>query len=74
MHTTRTEGEKHDKFWENYDVFLEKFQTDFPNPTPRYIINNQFMEIANYGSCQNRLELGALLFDMDNDGYKDIYV
>jgi hypothetical protein len=23
---------------------------------------------------QNRLSWGALLFDMDNDGYKDIYV
>jgi hypothetical protein len=30
------------------------------------------MEIANYAGVKNRLELG-LLFDMDNDGYKDIY-
>jgi hypothetical protein len=33
------------------------------------------MEIANYaGVAKTDWSWGALLFDMDNDGYKDIYV
>jgi hypothetical protein len=37
--------------------------------------NGQFNEIANYaGVSKTDWSWGALLFDMDNDGYKDIYV
>jgi hypothetical protein len=35
--------------------------------------NGQFNEIANYAGVSKQIGLG-LLFDMDNDGYKDIYV
>ena len=37
--------------------------------------NGTFSEIGNYsGDFRNRLELGDLMFDADNDGLSDIYV
>jgi hypothetical protein len=38
------------------------------------MVTDSLMRLLIMQVYQNRLELGALLFDMDNDGYKDIYV
>ena len=66
--------------FENYDLFIRKvnlgFYTQYMQNTLQ--INNgdnQFLEIANHaGVAKTDWSWGALLFDMDNDGYKDIYV
>jgi hypothetical protein len=61
--------------FENYDFFFEKNQ--FFN---QYMQNTlQIMGITIYGNyyagvAKTDWSWGALLFDMDNDGYKDIYV
>lgn len=66
--------------FENYDLFLRKLNLDFFNQYMQNTLqlnngNNQFLEIANYaGVAKTDWSWGALLFDMDNDGYKDIYV
>ncbi|MFV8341767.1 VCBS repeat-containing protein [Flavobacterium sp. XS2P39] len=66
--------------FENYDLFLRKLNLDFfnqymQNTLQLNIGNNQFVEIANHaGVSKTDWSWGALLFDMDNDGYKDIYV
>ncbi len=66
--------------FDNYDLFTRKLNLDF---FTQYMQNtlqlnngdNQFLEIANYaGVAKTDWSWGALLFDMDNDGYKDIYV
>lgn len=66
--------------FENYDLFLRKLNLDFfnqymQNTLQLNIGNSQFVEIANHaGVSKTDWSWGALLFDMDNDGYKDIYV
>lgn len=66
--------------FENYDLYLRKINLDFFNQYMQNTLqlnngNNQFLEIANYaGVAKTDWSWGALLFDMDNDGYKDIYV
>ena len=66
--------------FENYDLFLRKINLDFfyqymQNTLQVNNGDNQFSEIANYaGVAKTDWSWGALLFDMDNDGYKDIYV
>ena len=66
--------------FENYDLYLRKLNLDFFNQYMENTLqinngNNQFSEIANYaGVSKTDWSWGALLFDMDNDGYKDIYV
>jgi hypothetical protein len=66
--------------FENYDLYLRKINLDFFNQYMQNTLqlnngNNQFLEIANYaGVSKTDWSWGALLFDMDNDGYKDIYV
>tara|TARA_R110002124_G_scaffold74683_3_gene200501 strand:+ start:5029 stop:6438 length:1410 start_codon:yes stop_codon:yes gene_type:complete len=66
--------------FENYDLFLRKINLDFFNQYMQNTLqvnngSNQFSEIANYaGVAKTDWSWGALLFDMDNDGYKDIYV
>lgn len=66
--------------FENYDLFLRKLNLDFFNQYMQNTLqlnngNNQFLEIANHaGVSKTDWSWGALLFDMDNDGYKDIYV
>ncbi|MCL6460559.1 MAG: VCBS repeat-containing protein, partial [Flavobacterium micromati] len=66
--------------FENYDLFVRKLNLDFYTQYMQNTlqINNgssQFVEIANYaGVAKTDWSWGALLFDMDNDGYKDIYV
>lgn len=66
--------------FDNYDLFTRKLNLDFGNQYMQNTLqlnsgNNQFYEIANYaGVAKTDWSWGALLFDMDNDGYKDIYV
>ncbi|MFV7234408.1 VCBS repeat-containing protein [Flavobacterium sp. ZB4R12] len=66
--------------FENYDLYLRKINLDFFNQYMQNTLqlnngNNQFLEIANHaGVSKTDWSWGALLFDMDNDGYKDIYV
>ena len=65
--------------FDNYDLLTRKLSMDFFN---QYMSNalhindgSRFTEIANYaGVAKTDWSWGALLFDMDNDGYKDIYV
>ena len=66
--------------FDNYDLFTRKLNLDFyyqymQNALQLNNGNNQFSEIANYaGIAKTDWSWGALLFDMDNDGYKDIFV
>lgn len=66
--------------FESYDLFMRKINMDFYYQYMQSTlqINNgedKFIEIANYaGVSKTDWSWGALLFDMDNDGYKDIYV
>jgi hypothetical protein len=66
--------------FDNYDLFTRKLNLDFfyqymQNTLQLNNGNNQFLEIANYaGVAKTDWSWGALIFDMDNDGYKDIYV
>nr|WP_317129291.1 FG-GAP-like repeat-containing protein [Flavobacterium restrictum] len=66
--------------FDNYDLFTRKLNLDFYYQYMQNTLqvnngNNQFNEIANYaGVAKTDWSWGALLFDMDNDGYKDIYV
>ncbi|OXA74473.1 RNA-binding protein [Flavobacterium branchiophilum] len=66
--------------FDNYDLFNRKLSMDFYNQYMQNTLqintgNQQFEEIAHYaGVSKTDWSWGALLFDMDNDGYKDIYV
>ncbi|WP_299109258.1 VCBS repeat-containing protein [uncultured Winogradskyella sp.] len=66
--------------FEDYDVFSRKQNLDFypqymQNSLQLNLGNNHFSEIANYGNvAKTDWSWGALVFDMDNDGYKDIFV
>ena len=66
--------------FDNYDLFTRKLNLDFYNQYMQNTLqlndeNNKFLEIANFaGVAKTDWSWGALLFDMDNDGYKDIYV
>jgi hypothetical protein len=66
--------------FDNYDLFTRKLNLDFYYQYMQNTLqvnngNNQFLEIAHYaGVGKTDWSWGALLFDMDNDGYKDIYV
>ena len=66
--------------FDNYDLFTRKLNLDFfyqymQNTLQLNNGNNQFLEIANYaGVAKTDWSWGALIFDMDNDGFKDIYV
>ncbi|MEJ2114404.1 MAG: VCBS repeat-containing protein, partial [Flavobacteriaceae bacterium] len=66
--------------FERYDVYQLKKSNDFYN---QYMQNTMqlnngddtFSEVAFFsGIAETDWSWGALLFDMDNDGYKDIYV
>ena len=66
--------------FDNYDLFTRKLNLDFFNQYMQNTLqlndeNNKLLEIANFaGVAKTDWSWGALLFDMDNDGYKDIYV
>lgn len=66
--------------FDNYDLLTRKLKLDFFNQYMSNALqindnNNKFIEVANYaGVAKTDWSWGALLFDMDNDGYKDIYV
>ena len=66
--------------FDNYDLFSRKLSMDFFNQYMQNTLqinneNSNFNEIAHYaGVGKTDWSWGALLFDMDNDGYKDIYV
>jgi enediyne biosynthesis protein E4 len=66
--------------FDNYDLFTRKLNLDFYNQYMQNSLqvntgNNHYQEIANFaGVSKTDWSWGALLFDMDNDGYKDIYV
>ena len=66
--------------FDNYDLLTRKLNLDFFNQYMANSLqinddNNKFVEVANYaGVAKTDWSWGALLFDMDNDGYKDIYV
>ena len=66
--------------FDNYDLLTRKLNLDFFNQYMSNALqindnNNKFIEVANYaGVAKTDWSWGALLFDMDNDGYKDIYV
>ena len=66
--------------FENYDLFKRKVNLGFYNQYMQNTLqindeNNKFIEIANFsGIAKTDWSWGALLFDMDNDGYKDIFV
>ncbi|MEY4963954.1 MAG: putative adhesin [Bacteroidota bacterium] len=65
--------------FDNYDLLRRKLNMDFFN---QYMANalhinegSHFTEIAHFaGVGKTDWSWGALMFDMDNDGYKDIYV
>ncbi len=66
--------------FDNYDLLTRKLNLNFFNQYMANALqinddNNKFVEVANYaGVAKTDWSWGALLFDMDNDGYKDIYV
>ncbi len=74
------ERTKNTTSFDNYDLLTRKLNLDFYNQYMQNTLqlnnsNHQFQEIANYaGVAKTDWSWGALLFDMDNDGYKDIYV
>ncbi|MEL6917119.1 MAG: VCBS repeat-containing protein [Bacteroidota bacterium] len=65
--------------FETYDIYQRKLRNDFYHQymqnTLQLNVGGAFSEIANYsGVSGTDWSWGALLFDMDNDGYRDIYV
>jgi len=66
--------------FESFDVYQRKLGLDFDHQYMQNSLqlnsgNNDFSEIANLsGVSKTDWSWGALLFDMDNDGYKDIFV
>jgi len=66
--------------FERYDLYRLKLEKDFYHQYMQNALhlnngNDTFSEIAFYsGVGRTDWSWGALLFDMDNDGYRDIYV
>lgn len=66
--------------FETYDVYQRKQSLDFDHQFMQNTLqlnmgNGQMVEIANLsGVSKTDWSWGALIFDMDNDGYKDIFV
>ncbi|MCM4160635.1 CRTAC1 family protein [Antarcticibacterium flavum] len=66
--------------FERYDLYKRKLDNDFyhqymQNTLQLNNTNNTFSEIAFYsGVAETDWSWGALIFDMDNDGFKDIFV
>src|SRR5689334_24382478 len=66
--------------FDNIDIFNAKLNAGFYNQFTQNCLqlnnrNGMFMDIANYaGVDATDWSWGALMFDMDNDGWNDIYV
>lgn len=66
--------------FENFDLYKRKQGLDFyhqymQNTMQLNLGNNQFADIAHFsGISKTDWSWGALIFDMNNDGYKDIFV
>src|SRR6476659_3648217 len=66
--------------FDNIDLFNAKLKAGFYYQYSQNCLqlndkNGMFKEIANYsGVCATDWSWGALMFDMDNDGWNDIYV
>ena len=66
--------------FDNIDLFNAKLKSGFYYQYTQNCLqlndkNGMFKEIANYsGVCATDWSWGALMFDMDNDGWNDIYV
>ena len=66
--------------FDNIDLFRSKLKAGFYYQYVKNCLqlnngNGKFMETANYsGISASDWSWGALMFDMDNDGYNDIYV
>ncbi|MEM8847070.1 MAG: VCBS repeat-containing protein [Bacteroidota bacterium] len=65
--------------FETYDTHQRKLLNDyyyqFMQNTLQLNLGNSFSEVAHYsGISKTDWSWGALLFDMDNDGYRDVYV
>ncbi len=66
--------------FESYDTYQRKLSLDFHNQFMQNVLqlnlgNNTFADIGFYSDvAKTDWSWGALIFDMDNDGYKDIYV
>lgn len=65
--------------FETFDIYQLKLRNDYYHQymqnTLQLNTGNSFSEIANYSGVSNTdWSWGALLFDMDNDGYRDIFV
>lgn len=66
--------------FENYDLYNRKQSLDFyhqymQNTLQLNLGNNTFADIAHFGGVSKTdWSWGALLFDMNNDGYNDIFV
>ncbi|MFD2586432.1 VCBS repeat-containing protein [Croceitalea marina] len=65
--------------FETYDTYQLKLRNDYYHQYMQNTLQlnqgNTFAEIANYGGVSNTdWSWGALLFDMDNDGFRDIFV
>jgi len=66
--------------FDNIDLFNAKLKAGFYYQYTQNCLqlndkNGMFKEIANYsGVCATDWSWGALMFDMDNDGWNDIYV
>ena len=66
--------------FDDIDLYNAKFKAGFYHQYVKNCLqlnnqNNKFLDIANYaGVSATDWSWGALMFDMDNDGYNDIYV
>ena len=74
------EAQKNKSETDNYNLFFKTLNLGFYNQYIQNTLqlnngNGQFLEIANYaGVSKTDWSWSALMFDMNNDGYKDIYV
>ena len=66
--------------FDNIDLYMAKYKAGFYHQYVKNCLqlnnkNGKFLDIANYaGVSATDWSWGALMFDMDNDGYNDIYV
>ncbi len=66
--------------FDNIDLYIAKYKAGFYHQYVKNCLqlnnkNGKFLDIANYaGVSATDWSWGALMFDMDNDGYNDIYV